>query len=156
VVPDPGVLRIFTLSHAGRTIEFVNAFAANDPDSYVVIWSLLEPFMTPGKKVVVVVNCRKDRIQRTESMAELIARKIEAHRFILAGELTTALEHRAIALGLPGSKISNLIDANAERVYEEILSTSVGHTIVIGIGNIVGFGEEIVTQITNRGTEYAY
>jgi poly-gamma-glutamate synthase PgsB/CapB len=156
VVPDPGVLRIFTITHADRTIEFVNAFAANDPDSYVVIWKLLEPFMTPSKKTVVVVNCRKDRIQRTESMAELIATKIRADHFFLVGELTTVLQHRAIALGLPGSRISNLVDASAEEVYEEILSKSEGHAIVVGIGNIVGFGEEIVTHFTNRGKEYAY
>ncbi len=155
-VPDPGVLRVYTLSQADRMIEFVNAFAANDPDSYVVIWKLIAPFMTAGKRVVVVVNCRKDRVQRTESMAELISQKIRADHFVLVGELTTALEHRARALGLPGSKISNLVGASAEEVYEKILSTSESHAIVIGIGNIVGFGEDIVTHITNRGREYAY
>ena len=49
-----------------------------------------------------------------------------------------------------------LVDANAEEVYEQILASSQGQAIVIGIGNIVGFGEEIVTHITNRGREYAY
>jgi len=155
-IPDPGVLRIFTLSQAGRTIEFVNAFAANDPDSYVVIWNLLTPFFTPGKKVVVVVNCRKDRVQRTEALAELIARKIHADHFLLVGELTTVLEHRARALGLPGSRVTNLVDVTAEEVYEQILAKSHDRAVVIGIGNIVGFGEEIVTHITNRGSEYAY
>ncbi len=156
VIPDPGVLRIFTLAHAERKLEFVNAFAANDPDSYTVIWQLLKPFMTRSKKVIVIVNCRKDRIQRTESLAELIARKVPADHFILAGELTTALEHRAIALGLPSAKISNLGGVTPEDVFERVVSLSTGDSLVIGIGNIVGFGEEIVTYFTNRGTEYAY
>jgi len=156
VIPDPGVLRIFTLTQAGRTIEFVNAFAANDPDSYVVIWDLLKPFMTPAKKLVVVINCRKDRIQRTESLADLIARRITADHFILAGELTSALQHRAIAMGLPASRISNPPNASAEQVFEEVLSHSGENSLVIGIGNIVGFGEEIVAYFTNRGREYAY
>jgi poly-gamma-glutamate synthase PgsB/CapB len=156
VIPDPGVLRIFTLTQSDRRIGFVNAFAANDPDSYEVIWQLLRPFMTPGRQVFVIVNCRKDRIQRTESLAELISSKIAADHFILAGELTAALEHRSIALGLPSSKLSNLGDASAEEVFERVLSLTSQESLVIGIGNIVGFGEEIVAYFTNRGKEYAY
>ena len=156
VIPDPGVLRIFELTVGDHTIEFVNAFAANDPDSYSVIWQLLTPFMTPPKKVVVIVNCRKDRIQRTESLADLIANKITADHFVLVGELTSALEHRARALGMPASKLTNLIDATPEHVFEQAVAHSGGKALVIGIGNIVGFGEEIVTYFSNRGTEYAY
>jgi poly-gamma-glutamate synthase PgsB/CapB len=156
VIPDPGVLRIYTIEQSGRELEFVNAFAANDPDSYVIIWQLLKPFMSSVKKVVVIVNCRKDRIQRTESLAELITKNIYADHIILVGELTTALEHRAIALGLPSSKLSNLHNATPEDVFEHVLSLSEQSALVIGIGNIVGFGEQIVTYFTNRGKEYAY
>jgi len=156
VIPDPGVLRIFSITRSGRDIGFVNAFAANDPDSYAVIWQLLKPFMTPGKRIIVIVNCRKDRIQRTESLAELIARRIPADHFILVGELTQALEHRSIALGLPSSKVSDLGDVSPEEVFEHVLTLSEDHALVIGIGNIVGFGEQIVTYFTNRGSEYAY
>jgi len=104
----------------------------------------------------VIVNCRKDRIQRTESLADMIARDIPAYHFILAGELTLPLEHRAIALGLPATMISNLVDATPEDVFEHVLSKSDSHSLVIGIGNIVGFGEEIVAYFANRGKEYAY
>ena len=155
VIPDPGVLRIFSIVQSDRKIDFVNAFAANDPDSYSVIWELLKAFRE-GKKVIVIVNCRKDRIQRTESLAELIAKKLSADHFILAGELTTMLEHRAVAQGLAASKITNLLNATAEGVFEHVLSLSQPTSLVIGIGNIVGFGEEIVTYFTNRGKEYAY
>ena len=58
VIPDPGVLRVYTLSHADRTIEFVNAFAANDPDSYVVIWK--PGAVRDAGKGGRVVSCRKD------------------------------------------------------------------------------------------------
>lgn len=156
VIPDPGVLRVFTVLQSEKVIQFVNAFAANDPDSYVVIWKLLQPLMDPGKKVVVIVNCRKDRVQRTESLAELIAMKVVADHFILAGELTSALEHRAIAMGLPASKLSNLGEASAEEVYERVAALTETAALVIGIGNIVGFGEQIVVHFTNRGVEYAY
>lgn len=156
VIPDPGVLRVFTLTLDGKSIRFVNAFAANDPDSYVVIWELLKPVIASCKSVIVIVNCRKDRIQRTESLAELIAGRIAADHFILTGELTAALQHRAIALGLPSSRITNLGDGSPEDVFECVLSHTHADSLAIGIGNIVGFGEEIVTYFSNRGNEYAY
>ena len=47
-----------------------------------------------------------------------------------------------------------------EPVQAVLLTTSGGVTdgdsLVIGIGNIVGFGEEIVSYFTNRGIENAY
>lgn len=156
VVPDPGVMRIFSVEQSGRRCEFVNAFAANDPDSYVIIWKMLQPHMTLGKRVIVIVNCRKDRIQRSESLAELIVRNIGAEHYLLVGELTAPLEHRAIALGMPPSKITNLGEASAEEVFERVMAVAAGDSLVVGIGNIVGFGEEVVTYFTNRGTEYAY
>ncbi len=156
VIPDPGVLRIFTIKQSDHEIRFINAFAANDPESYSIIWQLLDPFLTSAKKVIVIVNCRKDRIQRSESLAELIAKKISADCFILVGELTMPLENRALALGLPLSKLLNLINATPEDVFERVLSLSDGSSLVVGIGNMVGFGEEIVAYFSNRGKEYAY
>lgn len=155
-LPDPGVLRIYTINHYEKEIEFVNAFAANDPDSYVIIWNMLKSRFHDQKKVVVLVNCRKDRIQRTESLAELIAKNLPADHFILVGEFTTALLNRAVALGLPATKISNLAEELPEEVFQKVVSLTDRSSIVIGIGNIVGFGEEILTNFTNKGKELVY
>ena len=155
-VPDPGVLRMFQIHHYEKEIQFVNAFAANDPDSYLIIWDLLKPHFAAKKKVIVIVNCRKDRIQRTEGLADLIAKKLPADHFILVGEFTLPLYNKAISLGLPKSNISNLIDLHPEQIFEQIVSHTDESSLVIGIGNIVGFGEEIVSMFTNRGKEYVY
>ena len=154
--PDPGVLRIFTIHYFEKEIKFVNAFAANDPDSYVIIWNLLQSYLAKQDKVVVIVNCRKDRIQRTESLAELIAQKMPADHFILVGEFTTALYNKAIALGLPSKKISNLADKLPEDVFQHVVATTGSSTTVIGIGNVVGFGEELLLHFTNKGKELVY
>jgi len=155
-IPDPGVLRIFTIHHYEKEIEFVNAFAANDPDSYVLIWDLLKGHRMRSKTVIGLVNCRQDRIQRTESLAELIARKFPADHFILVGEFTTPLLNKAISMGLPFSKISNMADAAPTEVFEQAAFLSGTRSLVVGIGNIVGFGEEILTTFTSRGKEIAY
>ncbi len=155
-IPDPGVMRIFEIHHYEKRIEFVNAFAANDPDSYVIIWQLLQRMFTPDRKVIVIVNCRKDRIQRTESLAALIANGLRADHFLLVGEFTTPLYNRAVALGMSASRVSNLAELSAEDVFQRVAALTDSSSLVIGIGNIVGFGEELASNFTTRGREYVY
>jgi poly-gamma-glutamate synthase PgsB/CapB len=155
-VPDPGVLRVFRIHYYERELEFVNAFAANDPDSYIVIWAMLKSFFTDAKKIMVIVNCREDRIQRTESLAELIAGRLRADHFILVGEFTLALYNRSVSFGLPASQISDMGQQSAEEVFQKVVSMMDSSAIVIGIGNIVGFGEELIMHFTNRGKEIVY
>jgi gamma-polyglutamate synthase len=154
--PDPGVLRIFRIHYYDKKIEFVNAFAANDPDSYIIIWNMLQSYFTENKKVLVIVNCRNDRIQRAESMAELIAQSLRADHIVLVGEYTTPLFHRAIALGLSESKITDLPNVTAEEVFQKVFSLTDKESMVIGIGNIVGYGEELSDYFTTRGKELVY
>lgn len=154
--PDQGVLRIFTIHHYQKELQFVNAFAANDPDSYLLIWDMLKGFFTEGKRIIVVVNCRQDRVQRTESLADLIARRLRADHFLLVGESTPPLYHKALNLGLRGSRLVDLEGQSADEVFQRVISLAGNEAIIIGIGNIVGFGEELVMNFTNRGKELVY
>src|SRR5205085_450973 len=36
--PDPGALRSYWVHSGEKSVEFINAFAANDPDSTLLIW----------------------------------------------------------------------------------------------------------------------
>lgn len=154
--PDPGVLRIFSIQHYEKAIEFVNAFAANDPDSYILIWDMLKPLFTKEKTVIVIVNCRQDRVQRTESLADLITRKLSADYFILVGESTLPLYNRALHHGLPAARMFDFGGRTPEEVFQKVVSFAEQKAIIIGVGNVVGFGEEMVMNFTNRGKEIVY
>lgn len=138
--PDPGVLRIFEIDYYQKKIEFVNAFAANDPDSYEIIWELLKSYLSPEKKLIVLVNGRDDRIQRSEQLGELIA-KLEADHFVLVGKYTNALANKAVSLGVSHHKIVDLGGYPVDEVFEQILSLTASESVVVGIGNIVGLGK---------------
>jgi poly-gamma-glutamate synthase PgsB/CapB len=153
--PDPGVLRRFKIETQNKTVEFVNAFAANDPDSYKLIWEMLKIHREPGKTLIVLVNSRKDRIQRAEQLGEFIASDLDADYFVISGEYTHALVAKAIACGLPHNKISDLGGRPLEAIFNSILNLTPEKSLVFGIGNIVGFGEQIVNYFTERGTEVA-
>jgi poly-gamma-glutamate synthase PgsB/CapB len=153
--PDPGVLRIFRIDYYHKKIEFVNAFAANDPDSYSIILELLKPYKSPEKKLIILVNGRDDRIQRSEQLGELIA-GLEADHFLLVGTYTTALANKAMSSGLSHHKIMDLGGYPPEDIFEKVLSLTPSQSLVIGIGNIVGLGEQMVTHFANRGREIVY
>lgn len=154
--PDPGVLRIFKVVVSEKEVEFVNAFAANDSDSYQIIWNLLKPYQIEGKKLFVIVCARKDRIQRSEQLGELIAQKLWADKFLVVGEYTSALITKALASGLSHHRIINLGGWSVDEIFEWVLTNTSNKSLVVGIGNIVGLGEKITAHFANRGKEIAY
>jgi gamma-polyglutamate synthase len=150
---DPGVLRRYKIETNGKSIEFVNAFAANDPDSYKIIWDMLRIHREPDKILIVLLNSRKDRIQRSEQMGEFIATELDADHFVITGELTHALVARSISCGLPHDKIDDLGSKSLETIFNRIVSLTEKKSLVFGIGNVVGFGEEIVNHFVEKGIE---
>lgn len=149
--PDPGVLRKYGLMSNGHSIEFVNAFAANDPDSYKAIWEMLHLHKGNEKRLVVLVNSRRDRIQRAEQLGEFIARELEADFFVISGQATRPLVNKAISNGLPAEIIHDMGGQSAGEVFDYIVNSAEKDTLVVGIGNIVGLGEEIVRHFINKG-----
>jgi poly-gamma-glutamate synthase PgsB/CapB len=155
VVPDPGVVKRFELEIHGKEIEFVNAFAANDPESFLVIRDMLKIHQEPDKTLIVLVNSRKDRIQRAEQLGEFITSHLDADFFVITGEYTKPLVTRAVACGMPHNKIEDLGGRSIEAVFNSVVSLSSERTLVFGIGNMVGFGEDIVDYFRSKGRELA-
>ena len=150
--PDPGALRRYRIEFFNREIEFINAFAANDPESILLIWNRLNA--QDGRDRIVIVTCRSDRIDRSKQLGELIAEKLTADFYILNGDYTDVVEKEATVLGLSPDKLFNLSNSTPERVFEKVLELTKKRSLVMGIGNIVGYGEAIVTYFKNRGEEY--
>lgn len=149
--PDPGALQRYTVRTGMKTVTFVNAFAANDPDSTFLIWRRLGlERKEPGVRRIVLANCRDDRLQRSGQIAEFIATRVDADHAVLTGLGTELVAFRAVQHGLSRERISDLGSRNAEEVYERVLDLVEDRAIVVGIGNIVGLGEDIVLHFKNR------
>ncbi|MFO7676074.1 MAG: poly-gamma-glutamate synthase PgsB [bacterium] len=147
-LPDPGALRVHRLRHAGRELELVNALAANDPDSIGMIWQLVAG---RRERRLVLVNCRKDRQERSRQMAELV-RGFTADTFIATGGDTRVFLHRARQLGIPAD---SLVDLGDERppveVFERVFALAREPALLFCCGNTVGYGEELVACFVERG-----
>ena len=153
--PDPGALRRYTVRSGAKTVTFVNAFAANDPDSTLLIWQRLGLEQSEaGVKRIVLANCRDDRLQRSGQIAEFISRSVRVDHAVLTGLGTELVAYQAVQKGLARDRITDLGGRVAEDVYEHVLNLVEDRATVVGIGNIVGLGEEIVMHFSNRAVSH--
>lgn len=150
--PDIGVLKGFPLSFFGREIFFVNAFAANDPESTERIWNGIvdEHGGGEGKQVIALFNCRADRPDRSFQLGEAAPRWRPAHQYVLIGSGTHAWARPAIKAGL-NSEIVHYADGKGPaEIFEYLVSLSGRSALIVGMGNIGGPGLDLLKLIQNR------
>ncbi len=147
-LPDPGALRVHHLNINGHRINLYNALAANDPDSTYLIYQRIGKF--PGQ-LQVLINCRRDRIDRSLQIADLIAGQLRADCYYLCGQATKTLFHRAVNRGVPREKLIVLERRSFDAIFAEISRRSRADGSLFAIGNIVGYGEQLVNFIIQAG-----
>ncbi|MEO0086118.1 MAG: poly-gamma-glutamate synthase PgsB [candidate division WOR-3 bacterium] len=147
-LPDSGVMRIIRIEEPGRKMEVVNTMAANDPDSIGMLWEMVKSI---ADERVVLVNCRRDRVERSYQLAELV-RSWDCSAIVATGGLTRAFVRRAAELGVPKEKVRDLgEDRDPAEVYREVLGLVREHALVFCTGNTVGYGETLIGYFAQRG-----
>lgn len=152
--PDPGVLRGYRLRVGVKTLDIYNAFAANDRDSTLMIWRRLGLESRREHPVLVVINTRGDRLQRSEQFGRMMADDLPARCFFLVGEFTHATQEIALRHGLDPERVVNLGRCTAEEAVEAILTRTESQATVLCMGNIKGVGEELVQYVENRSVAW--
>ena len=144
VQPDPGALTVNKLRINNNQIEFVNAFAANDPQSTITTILMIRDNYK-NKKMGIFLNTRSDRQLRTRQLLDLIFSKIKpAHLIIRGNNLDDKID-----LGFKKHGSIPLSIFNEDATQKEIIN-DIGNLdgyFIIGIGNIVGWGELFMKEI---------
>jgi len=150
--PEPGATQVCKLTFHGRELIFVNAFAANDPESTRRIWESIAARYTPedGYTRIAVVNCRSDRPQRSHEIAVAAAQWSETHHFVVIGSGTIIFLRTALKQGIPPERIVVEEAATAREVIESILELSGKRAAIVGMANIQGGGNELARYFGNR------
>lgn len=154
--PDIGALKIYRLNISDKEVEFIHAFAANDPESIFAIWRNLGLDRVDPKKMVVLVNLRGDRVYRSGQLAELIANRLKAGCFVLVGEYTRLMYNKSISLGLSREKLINLGRIEIEKLFNILNGIVSEGAIIFGIGNIGGLGGKILSWVIERSEEIGH
>jgi len=144
--PDPGALRLFRGQGPRGRWTFADAFAANDPQSSAMLWAMLAARCPEASRRVLVVNCRADRLDRSRQMGEMLARDVRADACFLVGQETRVALRAALAGGADGARIFALAGATAAEAFGRVAEAVEGETLIVGMGNIHGLGEEIAAR----------
>ena len=124
---------------------FINAFAANDPESTIKTWSIIRQRFH-NKKLVVFLNSRADRLYRTIQLIHLVFKQLKPSKLIVRGD-----SFPAEVKNLLSNK--NNIDVHVfpyntqQTELIQFMGDNLNDSIILGIGNIVGWGELFMKQM---------
>ena len=143
--PDPGVLRMITGERNGIAVSFVNAFAANDPVSIAKIWRLLRLDQPdPGRRVVAILNLRRDRPHRNAQLLAMLGCDICADEICLIGDSPAGIRARLLQDRALKARTADYSDASWEALMRHLTSRMSEPVLFIGLGNMAGWGARIV------------
>ncbi len=151
--PDPGALRAVRVRGRAGECVFINGFAINDPDSYVLVWNRLARRFGDGAALVPVVVCRRDRVDRSRQLGEMLARRLAPARCVVAGASTGAFV-RAYRRAGGAAPVEEREGVPPEALVRHLLDVAdTGGRVYYGIGNIVGYGEAVVEAFMARSVD---
>lgn len=121
--PDPGAMRVHQPMIRGDSWHFVNAFAANDPESTTRIWDAAYDHFPGVNRRVLVMNCRVDRIDRSVTMANACVDWKTYDRVVIIGSGTDVFLRRLLKGGIDQNRILCLGNATGDEVVTMLLES---------------------------------
>ncbi|HLR86473.1 MAG TPA: poly-gamma-glutamate synthase PgsB [Wenzhouxiangella sp.] len=150
--PEVGATQVQTIDFFGRNIIFVNAFAANDPDSTEIIWERVIEHYGQDRYKLAVVNCRFDRPHRSQQLAEVAGRWTPADHYVLTGSGTLLFARAAVRAGIAANRMTIAEGLDQHELFETVLEHTEGTALIVGMCNVHGGGAELARQFNNRAT----
>ena len=142
---DPGVLKVLLYKNRENKIYFINAMAANDPNSTEIIIDRLSKKDYWNNKRYLLVNNRGDRVSRWEqyiSFVKKIDKKFD--KILISGENGELFKKYLLKEKIAKEKIEIVGNASDfDSIEKDIL--------ILAVGNICGNGKKIVDYFEEMG-----
>jgi poly-gamma-glutamate synthase PgsB/CapB len=154
--PDPGALKIYELSQKGKTIIFINAFAANDLHSTLLIWKKVKKdFNLNNLMLLAIINNREDRVMRNIQFSHLLVNELRFHKILIVGSLSKLVERALLKQKISSDNILNLSKiTDIDKILNLILQfTKKDKILCIGVGNTKGMGQKFIEYFSTFGEE---
>ena len=153
--PDPGAMTEAEVEFFGRRIVFVNGFAANDPISTRYIWEQSLRRHRELRRRIAVFNCRSDRADRSEQLAQSYSGWTQADEVVLLGTGQYIFARAAVKSGLDPTRLVFVDRDHPADIFEILLGLAESSALVMGLGNIAGPGLALAEYFANRGADHA-
>jgi poly-gamma-glutamate synthase PgsB/CapB len=154
--PDPGALRVSYLD--GKLWSgsvFVNGFAANEPQSSLIIWEKLKEMDFPFSlsNPIVLFNGRPDRIDRTKQFVRDFFPQLQDMTLVVMGQRVKLIGQAFRDGKFPGVVDYIDLEEKSPAQVAERLRTLAKNRLIFGVGNIHGDAEALVELLLERASE---
>ena len=161
-VPDVGVVRLFHYDIRGKDVLWVPLFAANDRESVVITFEVLQSYYPEDATVIGILNNRWDRGRRAELFARMVPLDLSSYldhviTFVGYEEQVTS---QMVELGYPAERISNLgesVNPSIDQILDRIAALLPGERgVLIGMVNIHTHQAELLMEYFDhaRGSKH--
>ncbi len=149
---DVGALRVFEVEQDGKTLQFIYAMAANDPESTMGIWRKATSVVENKGVMIILLHTRADRYDRSLQLLEMIQEGMadQYQHVFLTGEKTSNILATLGRYGIDRLKALDLGHATPERISHEAFQRINSVGTIFGIGNVGSGGLEIVKYFRDR------
>lgn len=147
---DPGALRVLSLTEDNKTLVFVNALAANDPESTMLVFERTVAGDTQARSLLVLVNSRTDRPLRSKQLGRLLI-ELPATRYFLMGSDSDSVRAEALRAGVSPGAIHIMDGHSPEQVVADIFASVDNSATLFAIGNTAGLGLLVADYFAQRG-----
>ena len=143
--PDAGALRVYEVKEGEKSVRFVHALAANDPESTLAIWQRVKGLFPDVGTVCVLLNTRADRYDRTIQLLEMIQLGMSADfaYLFLMGERVEQVFSSLPRYNVHQEQAVKMGIVPPERTYEEVFKRVEHNGTVFAIGNVGKGGLDI-------------
>jgi poly-gamma-glutamate synthase PgsB/CapB len=149
-VYDIGRFRIWTVELSGKRVFAVNAFAANDPEStMMVLKKTRENLGITSARITGLLSLRADRPDRTEQWITALGSGMseEFSRLFVLGGHAHAVRRKI--------KSMQVLETKSPEVVTQLIADAIEKDgIIFGFGNIGGAGEGLIEYWQREGKEY--
>ncbi|MBC8478092.1 poly-gamma-glutamate synthase PgsB [bacterium] len=147
--PDIGALKVHRLELDDNSLLFINALAANDPESTYAIWQKVETLFGDLGTRIILLNSRHDRLERSQQLVEMLT-TMEFDHLVLTGERVDKTVSYCYHWQIPESKVHKMDAIHLEDVYRGVMKLAGRHGTLMAIGNHHGGGGEIAHFLRER------
>ena len=149
-MPDVGVVRLFKVDFPSFQAILINAFAANDAASTLMVWHAAMDKVPAGLPLFMLYNGRADREYRISQFMALPS-KIEGIRLVATtGQYAKKAARLFSRLGLETFAFEE--GTGGDALLSTLGARAGGSFILFGVGNFHGMGQELAAYCAKQGS----
>ena len=144
--PDPGAAEVWSIPSFGRNVYFINGFAVNDAASTLSMLERLHALGYNTDNATVVMNCRPDRVDRSQQFADDVLPYMNVKRIIAMGQITNPIVKAYEEGKYSAEEFIDMENASIPSIMAQ-LKRQEPDSIIFSVGNIHGDGEPLLEAL---------